>query len=64
MMDVLGKKEDFATFPFLMDTLPAYMYMPHTIFLVKLFKIVSGQIREIEALMVNIPLGASSGWPD
>lgn len=28
----------------------------------ELFKVVSGQIREIEALMVNVPLGATCGW--
>jgi len=64
MMDVPGRKEDFDTFPIPFDKLPAYMYTPHVIFLAELFKIVKGQIREIEALMTNIPLGATSGWPD
>lgn len=64
MMDVPGRKENFDTFPIPMDKLPVYMYTPHTIFLAELFKIVKGQIREIEALMTNIPIGAASGWPD
>ena len=64
LMDVPGKKADFDTFPIPMDKLPVHMYTPHTIFLAELFKIVNGQIREIEALMTNIPLGATSGWPD
>jgi hypothetical protein len=27
-------------------------------------KVAEDKISEIEALMTNIPLGASSGWPD
>lgn len=64
MMDVPGRKENFDSFPIPFDKLPVYMYTPHTIFLAELFKIVKGQIREIEALITNIPLGATSGWPD
>jgi len=64
MMDVPGKKEHFDLFPIPMDKLPVHMYTPHTIFLAELFKIVNGQIREIEALMFNTTLGANSGWPD
>jgi hypothetical protein len=30
----------------------------------EVFKIVNGLIREIEALMVNVPFGSPSGWPD
>jgi hypothetical protein len=63
MMDVPGRKEDFAHFPIPFDKLPPHMYTPHTIMLAELFKIEQGQIREIEALMVNVPLGATCGWP-
>jgi hypothetical protein len=62
LMDVPGRREDFASFPIPFEKLPVHMYTPHTIMLAELFKIVSGQIREIEALMVNVPLGATSGW--
>jgi hypothetical protein len=62
MMDVRGRKEDFASFPIPIEKLPVHMYTPHTIFLAELFKIANGRIREIEALMVNVPLGASAGW--
>ena len=62
LMDVPGRREDFAAFPIPFEKLPAHMYTPHTIMLAELFKIVRGQIREIEAMMVNAPLGATSGW--
>ncbi|MBA3028832.1 MAG: hypothetical protein FP816_08475 [Desulfobacteraceae bacterium] len=62
MMDVPGKKEHFDLFPIPMDKLPVHMVTPHTIYLAELFKIVGGQIREIEALMFNTTLGANSGW--
>ena len=62
MLDVPGRREDFASFPIPFEKLPVHMYTPHTIMLAELFKIVSGQIREIEALMVNVPLGATCGW--
>ena len=64
LMDVPGRREDFASFPIPFEKLPVHMYTPHTIMLAELFKIVSGQICEIEALMVNVPLGATSGWPN
>ena len=64
MMDVPARKEHFDLFPFPMDKLPVHMITPHTIYLAELFKIVKGQIREIEALMFNTTLGAHSGWPD
>jgi hypothetical protein len=35
-----------------------------SLLLAELFKIVGGQIREIEAFMINRPLGAPSGWPN
>lgn len=62
LMDVPGRREDFALFPIPFDKLPTHMVTPHTIMLAELFKIVDGQIREIEATMVNVPLGAISGW--
>ena len=62
LMDVPGRREDFALFPLPFDKLPAHMVTPHTIMLAELFKIIDGQIREIEATMVNVPLGAVSGW--
>jgi hypothetical protein len=62
MMDVPAKKEHFDLFPIPMDKLPVHMIVPHTIYLAELFKIVKGQIREIEALMFNTTLGAHSGW--
>jgi hypothetical protein len=62
LMDVPGRREDFASFPIPFEKLPPHMYTPHTIMLAELFKIVRGQIREIEAMMVNAPLGATSGW--
>jgi hypothetical protein len=61
-MDVPGRRADFATFPIPFDRLPDSMVVPHTILLAELFKIVGGRIREIEALMVNVPLGATTGW--
>jgi hypothetical protein len=64
MMDVPGRREDFASFPIPFEKLPVHMYTPHTIMLAELFKIMNGQIREIEALMVNVPLGATAGWPN
>ncbi|UCH52152.1 MAG: DUF1385 domain-containing protein [Chloroflexota bacterium] len=33
-----------------------------SILLAEVFKVISGQIREIEALMVNTPYGQTSGW--
>ena len=35
---------------------------PRSLLLFELFKVESGRIAEIEALMSNVPLGASSGW--
>lgn len=34
------------------------------VLIAEVFKIVNGLIREIEALMVNVPFGSPSGWPD
>jgi hypothetical protein len=61
-MDVPGRRQDFAAFPIPYDKLPEHMINPHTILLAELFKIVGGRIREIEALMANVALGATSGW--
>lgn len=35
---------------------------PRTVFVAECFKIISGQIRQIEVLMVNTPFGSKSGW--
>jgi hypothetical protein len=35
---------------------------PFTVSVSELFKVVSGKIREIEAIMISLPYGAKSGW--
>lgn len=62
VFDIPGKKEHFETFPIPIDDLPTSMFKPRSIFVSELFKIVNGQILEIEAVMVNVPFGATSGW--
>jgi hypothetical protein len=62
LMDVPGRPEHFAAFPVPLDELPARMVTPRTIALVELFKVEAGLIRAIEAAMVNVTFGASSGW--
>jgi hypothetical protein len=37
---------------------------PRSILIAEVFKIASGLICDIEALMVNVPFGSLSGWPD
>jgi hypothetical protein len=37
---------------------------PFTAAINELFKVVSGKIREIEAVMISLPYGAKSGWDD
>jgi hypothetical protein len=37
---------------------------PFTVAVHELFKVVSGKIREIEAIMIALPYGAGSGWDD
>jgi hypothetical protein len=44
------------------SVLPPSMLVKRSIIIGEIFKIIDGQIREIEALMVNIPFGAASGW--
>jgi hypothetical protein len=53
---------DFDSLPFPYGKRPEHLITPHTILLAALFKIVDGRIREIEALMVNVALGTTSGW--
>jgi hypothetical protein len=42
---------------------PQRQHLPRTLFLFELFKVQGGQIREIEAVMRNMPLGTDIGWP-
>jgi hypothetical protein len=43
---------------------PERQHLPRTLFLFELFKVEDGRIREIEAVMRNMPLGADMGWPE
>ena len=60
--DMPGKKENFKYFPTPFDELPTRFYKPRSLLLAEMFKIVDGQILSIEAVMVNVPFGATSGW--
>jgi hypothetical protein len=60
--DMPGKKENFKYFPTPFDKLPTRFYKPRSLLLAEMFKIVDGQILSIEAVMVNVPFGATSGW--
>ena len=60
--DMPGKKENFKYFPTPFDQLPTRFYKPRSLLLAEMFKIVNGQILSIEAVMVNAPFGATSGW--
>lgn len=60
--DMPGKKENFKYFPTPFDQLPTRFYKPRSLLLAEMFKIVNGQILSIEAVMVNAPFGAISGW--
>lgn len=62
VFDIPGKREHFEHFPIPFEELPKSVYKPRSIFVSELFKIVNGQIIEIEAVMVNTPFGATSGW--
>ena len=62
IFDIQGKKEDFKNFPIPFEKLPSRVFKPRSMFLAEIFKIVDSQILSIEALMVNAPLGATSGW--
>ncbi|MDD9947543.1 MAG: hypothetical protein OXU20_41265 [Myxococcales bacterium] len=44
--------------------LPERMRHPRSTLLFELFKVAGGQLREIEAFMVNLPYGTTSGWRD
>jgi hypothetical protein len=41
---------------------PQKQHLPRTLFLCELFKVEDGRIRQIEAVMRNMPLGADVGW--
>ncbi|MBN1832594.1 MAG: hypothetical protein JW896_10835 [Deltaproteobacteria bacterium] len=60
--DMPGKRENFKYFPTPFDELPTRFYKPRSLLLAEMFKIVNGQILSIEAVMVNVPFGATSGW--
>jgi hypothetical protein len=60
--DMPGKRENFEYFPTPFDQLPIRFYKPRSLLLAEMFKIVDGQILSIEAVMVNVPFGATSGW--
>jgi hypothetical protein len=60
--DMPGKKENFKYFPTPLDQLPTRFFKPRSLLLGEIFKIVGGQILSIEAVMVNVPFGATSGW--
>jgi hypothetical protein len=42
--------------------LPPHMRVPRSVLLFEVFKVIEGQIREIQAFMLNLPYRASSGW--
>ena len=62
VFDMPGKRENFEYFPTPFDELPTRFYKPRSLLLAEMFKIVDGQILSIEAVMVNVPFGATSGW--
>jgi hypothetical protein len=62
IFDMPGKRENFKYFPTPFDQLPTRFYKPRSLLLGEMFKIVEGQILSIEAVMVNVPFGATSGW--
>ncbi|MBN1907907.1 MAG: hypothetical protein JW927_22715 [Deltaproteobacteria bacterium] len=62
IFDMPGKREDFKYFPTPFDELAPRFYKPRSLLLAEMFKIVNGQIISIEAVMVNAPFGATSGW--
>jgi len=62
IFDMPGKRENFKYFPTPFDELPTRFYKPRSLLLAEMFKIVNGQILSIEAVMVNVPFGATSGW--
>ena len=62
VFDMPGKRENFEYFPTPFDELPTRFYKPRSLLLAEMFKVVDGQILSIEAVMVNAPFGATSGW--
>jgi len=51
-------------YPRVVDGMPTTRhYDPRSLFLMEAFKIVDGRMRQVEATMRNMPLGASMGWP-
>ena len=62
VFDMPGKRENFEYFPTPFDELPTRFYKPRSLLLAEMFKVIDGQILSIEAVMVNAPFGATSGW--
>lgn len=60
--DMPGKRENFKYFPTPFDKLPTRFYKPRSLLLAEMFKVIDGKILSIEAVMVNVPFGATSGW--
>jgi len=56
------KRGNLKYFPAPFDQLPPRFYKPRSLLLAAMFKIVSGKILSIEAVMVNVPFGATPGW--
>ena len=42
--------------------LPPRMRVPRSVLLFELFKVIGGEIHEIEAFMINVPYATPSGW--
>jgi hypothetical protein len=61
LLDVPGRAIRFASEGGTID-LPARIRAPRSVLLFELFKVVAGEIQRIDALMINLALGASSGW--
>ena len=60
-LDVPGRVTSFASGGRTIE-LPARIRAARSVLLFELFKVVAGEIRRIDALMINLALGATSGW--
>jgi len=48
--------------PWILFQIPGGFGTPRTLHLAELFKVAGGKIMDIQAIMVNQPLGTPSGW--
>jgi hypothetical protein len=48
--------------PWILFQIPAGFGTPRTLHLAELFKVAGGKIMDVQAIMVNQPLGTPSGW--